>query len=65
MESFGTALAPGCRWKAKNPFSHYSVVPVSYELLAGPSWARSWNNSDGLTCGIRYDRSPGRPVLPG
>ena len=39
------------------------MVSVPCGLLEGPYWARYWSNSGGLTCGLRYVRTPGRSVL--
>ena len=44
MESWGTDR------NQKDPVPGWSLVPVSWWLWEGPSWARSLKRSDGLTC---------------
>ena len=61
------AVAQGQLWGAdrnqKDPVPGCSLVPVSWWLWAGPSWARNLSRSGGLTCAHRCVSTPGRPAL--
>ena len=61
------AVVQGQLWGAdrnqKDPVPGCSLVPVSWWLWAGPSWARNLSRSGGLTCAHRCVSTPGRPAL--
>jgi hypothetical protein len=53
----------GTHRNLKDPVLGCSLVPVSWWLWAGLSWARNLTRSGGLTCAHRCASTPGRPVL--
>jgi len=67
-EVCGTALALGTEgdWNAPVLGCVLSqVFPVTCVLLPVPSLDSYWSRSGGLNCGLRTDRTPGRPALFG
>ena len=49
--------------RQKDPVPSCSLVPVSWWLWTGPSWARNLSRNSGLTCAHRCVSTPGRPAL--
>jgi hypothetical protein len=56
MESCDTGSPLGYKQRPEDPVASWSLVPMSWWLCEGPSWAKILKRSTGLTCAHRCHR---------